>query len=62
MTEEWRDRYSRLRAERRAAGRCDRCNEPARPGMTQCVQHAKANSARTLANYYRRKAKADGRA
>lgn len=58
MTEEWRTTFAQLRTARARADLCDRCDEPAREGMSQCERHAAESSARALASYYRRKARA----
>lgn len=56
MTEGWRTTFAQRRAARARADLCDRCDEPAREGRTQCERHAAESSARALASYYRRRA------
>ncbi len=58
MTEGWRSTFAQNRAARARASLCDRCDEPAREGKTQCETHAAESTARALASYHRRRATA----
>lgn len=55
MTDEWRVTFAQNRAARARADLCDRCDEPAREGKTQCERHAAESTARALASYRRRR-------
>lgn len=56
MTEAWRVGFAWLRANRRAAGLCERCSRPARPGRVQCAECAAKHTRAALARYHAKRA------